>query len=244
MNTKTQKYIAEVMGTFILVFFGCGTAMVTGASVVATSLAFGLSIVVAAYTFGKISGAHLNPAVSFAMLVDGKMKLDEFIGYVISQVVGAFAATGILGILVKCGVLGEVWNASKEKFVSATDFGDTAFGANGFGNMNFFGALLVEIILTFVFVLVIIAVTESDDEGTKKHAAIFIGLALVFVHLIGIPMTGTSVNPARSIAPAFFAIENTDWDSLKQLWVFLVGPMAGAFLAALVNSILLRKKEQ
>lgn len=243
MNTRTQKYIAEILGTFILVFFGCGTAMVTGANVVATSLAFGISIIVAAYTFGKISGAHLNPAVSFAMLVDGKMKVDEFVGYVISQVIGAFAATGILGILVKCGALGEVWNAKKAKYVTANDFGDTNFGANGFGDMNFFGALLVEIILTFVFVLVIINITESDDEGTRKHAPIFIGIALTFVHLLGIGLTGTSVNPARSIAPAFFAIENTDWDSFKQLWVFIVGPMAGAFIAALVNSILLRTKK-
>ena len=242
MNTRTQKYVAEIMGTFILVFFGCGTAMITGASVVATSLAFGISIIVAAYTFGKISGAHLNPAVSFAMMVDGKMKVDEFVGYVISQVIGAFAATGILAILVQCGALGKVWNAKKEKMVTA-GIDDTSFGANGFGNMNFFGALLIEIILTFIFVLVIINVTESDDEGTRKHAPIFIGITLTFVHLLGIGFTGTSVNPARSIAPAFFAIGKTDGDSLKQLWVFIIGPMVGAFIAALVNSILLRKKK-
>ncbi|MBE6837577.1 MAG: aquaporin [Ruminococcus sp.] len=243
MNEKTQKYIAEVLGTFILVFFGCGTAMVTGASVVATSLAFGISIIAAAYTFGKISGAHLNPAVSFAMMVDGKMKVDEFVGYVISQVVGAFAATGVLAIIVATGALGKIWDAEKEKMVSA-GIGDTAYGANGFGNMNFFGALLVEIILTFVFVLVIINITESKDEGTKKHAPIFIGIALTFVHLLGINLTGTSVNPARSIAPAIFAIDKTNGDSIAQLWVFIVGPMVGAFLAALVNSILLRKKEE
>lgn len=242
MNTKTQKYIAELMGTFILVFFGCGTAMVTG-NVVATSLAFGLSIIVAAYTFGKLSGAHLNPAVSFAVLVDGKMKVDEFVGYIISQVVGAFAATGVLAILVKCGLLGSGYDYDKGRSIKLNDIADSSFGANGFGNLNFFGALLVEIVLTFVFVLVILAVTESDDEGTKKHAPIFIGIALTFVHLIGIPMTGTSVNPARSIAPAFFAIPCTDWDSLKELWVFIVGPMAGAFIAALVNSVLLRKKK-
>jgi len=242
MNTRTQKYIAEVLGTFILVFFGCGTAMVTGANVVATSLAFGISIIVAAYTFGKISGAHLNPAVSFAMLVDGKMKTDEFIGYVISQVIGAFAATGILSVLVACGALGKVWDDKKGKLVSA-GIGDSSFGANGFGNMNFFGALLVEIILTFIFVLVIINVTESEDEGTKKHAPIFIGIALTFVHLLGINLTGTSVNPARSLAPAIFGIGATDGDSFAQVWVFIVGPMVGAFIAALVNSILLRKKK-
>lgn len=242
MNARTQKYIAEIMGTFILVFFGCGTAMVTGASVVPTAFAFGISIIAAAYTFGKISGAHLNPAVSFAMLVDGKMKMDEFVGYVISQVVGAFAATGILAILVKCGMLGERYN-SKGKLVSANDLSDTAFGANGFGNLNFFGALLVEIILTFVFVLVILNVTESEDEGTRKHAAVFIGITLFFVHIIGIGLTGTSVNPARSLAPAVFGAGCTDGDSLKELWVFIVGPLVGAFIAALVNSSLLRKKK-
>lgn len=242
MNTRTQKYVAEIIGTFILVFFGCGTAMVTGANVVATSLAFGISIIVAAYTVGKISGAHLNPAVSFAMLVDGKMKVDEFIGYVVSQVIGAFAATGLHAILVWCGMLGKIYDYEKGKTITADSLSDTAFGANGFGDMNFFGALLVEIVLTFVFVLVIISVTESKDEGTKKHAPIFIGVALTFVHLLGINLTGTSVNPARSLAPAIFAIGNTDGSSIAQVWVFIVGPLVGAFLAALVNSVLIRKK--
>ncbi len=231
MNSITTKYVAEIIGTFILVFFGCGTAMLTG-NVVATSLAFGISIIVVGYSIGKVSGTHLNPAVSFAMFVDGKMKANQFIGYVVSQVIGAFLASGVLALLVKCGALG----------AKLDDLKDTNFGANSFRDMNFFGALLVEIILTFVFVLVIIAVTESKDEGTQKHAPIFIGIALTFVHLLGIPLTGTSVNPARSLAPAFFAIPNTDGSSIAQVWVFIVAPLIGAFLACLVNSIFIRKK--
>ncbi|MBR1764842.1 MAG: aquaporin [Ruminococcus sp.] len=244
MNTYSQpkKLAAEAFGTFILVFFGCGTAMVTGGSVVPTALAFGLSIVVAAYTIGKISGAHLNPAVSFAMFFDGRMSLNEAIGYTIAQVVGGFCATLCHVILVACGFMGtwEMDDGELEKVKA--EVGDTVFGANSFGTMNFFGALLTEIILTTIFILVILAVTQSDDEGTSKHAGLFIGAALVFVHLIGIGMTGTSVNPARSFAPAIFSSSATDGDSLKQLWVFIVGPMAGSFLAAMINSLLIKDK--
>ena len=244
--SQPQKLAAEAFGTFILVFFGCGTAMVTGANIVATSLAFGLSIVVAAYTIGKISGAHLNPAVSFAMFFDGRMSLSDAIGYSIAQVVGAFAASFCHLILVLCGILSVFEDSEWEKQA----VGDTGFGANLFGEyhsasntLNFFGALLVEIILTCVFVLVILSVTQSDDEGTQKHAGLFIGAALLFVHLMGIPLTGTSVNPARSIAPAIFAIGSTDGHSLLQLWVFIVGPLAGAFLAATINSLLIKDKQ-
>ncbi|MGN0624234.1 MAG: MIP/aquaporin family protein [Oscillospiraceae bacterium] len=236
MNSTSQKYIGEALGTFILVFFGCGTAMVTG-NLVAIALAFGISIIVAAYTVGKASGCHLNPAVSFAMLVSGKMKPNEFIGYTVSQVIGAFAASFTHAILVWCGCLGEDYEGDK-----LNSLRDSAFGANGFGDMNFFGALLTEIILTFIFVLVVLAVVESKEERVNKNAPIFIGVALTFVHLLGIGLTGTSVNPARSIAPAFFAISNTDWSSLAQLWVFIVGPLAGAFLASVVNIMLVKDK--
>lgn len=245
MNTYSQpkKLAAEAFGTFILVFFGCGTAMVTGGSVVPTALAFGLSIVVAAYTIGKISGAHLNPAVSFAMYFDGRMSLNEAIGYSIAQVVGGFCATLCHVILVLCGFMGTLEFDGDDVDKVHAEIGETVFGANGFGTMNFFGALITEIILTTIFVLVILAVTQSDDEGTSKHAGLFIGAALVFVHLIGIGMTGTSVNPARSLAPAIFSAGATDGDSLKELWVFIVGPMAGAFLAAMINSLLIKDKD-
>jgi len=230
MKTLTRKYISEIAGTFILVFFGCGTAMATSANVVATSLAFGISIIIAAYSVSRQSGCHLNPAVSFAMLVDGQMKMNEFIGYVVSQIIGSFAATIVLAIIIKCGGFSSLFLSG------SNDLKNYSFGANGFGNLNFFGALIVEIILTFVFITVILSVTKSKDTGVKKYAPIFIGIALTFVHLVGINLTGTSVNPARSIAPAFFAIANTDGSSIAQLWVFIAAPMIGAFLAAAANS--------
>lgn len=231
MKTVTKKYIAEILGTFVLVFFGCGTAVVTNANVVATSLAFGLSIIVSAYSVGKASGCHLNPAVSFAMLVDGKMKMNEFVGYVISQVIGSFIATALLGLIVLCGGSTGIINNNDT-------FKNCSFGANGFGNLNFFGALIVEVILTFIFISVILSVTQSKDSAVRKNAPIFIGIALTFVHLVGINLTGTSVNPARSLAPAFFAIANTGGSSLGQLWVFIAGPLVGSFLAVLVHSTL------
>ncbi len=239
MYTNSQKLAAEVFGTFLLVFFGCGTAMVTGAAVVPTSLAFGLSIIAAAYTIGPISGAHLNPAVSFGMFFDGRITLSEAISYTVAQVIGAFLATLCHFVLVLCGMLG-YYDGDE---IVKTSIGQVSFGANDFGTLNFLGALIVEIVLTFVFVLVILCVTQSENETTSSHAGFFIALALTFVHLVGINLTGTSVNPARSIAPAVFAIGATDGKSLIQLWVFIVGPLAGCFLAALFNTMLIKNKQ-
>ncbi len=230
MKNLTRKYISEIAGTFILVFFGCGTAMATNANVVATSLAFGLSIIIAGYSVSQSSGCHLNPAVSFAMLVDGKMKLRDFIGYTVSQIAGSFIATIILALLVKCGGFSNLFGMEKNHIK------DYSFGANGFGNLNFFGALIAEIVLTFVFITVVLSVTKSKDMSVRKNAPVFIGIALTFVHLVGINLTGTSVNPARSIAPAFFAIANTGGASIAQLWVFIIAPLAGAFFAVASNS--------
>lgn len=221
MNSAMKKYICEAIGTMVLVLFGCGTAVFTGGSVLVTAFAFGLSIVTMAYTIGKVSGCHVNPAVSLAMYLDGQMGLSEMLGYIVSQVIGAFVGSGILAIIVKC---------------MDVDIEQVAMGANGFGELNFFGALLVEVILTFVFVLVIFAVTDRKMQS----AGVFIGAALLFVHILGIPLTGTSVNPARSLSAAFFGGPNTDWDSLKQLWVFIVGPAVGALLATIANRKLIR----
>ena len=240
MYTNSQKLTAEIFGTFLLVFFGCGTAMVTGAAIVPTSLAFGLSIIAAAYTIGPISGAHLNPAVSFGMFFDGRITLSEAISYTVAQLLGAFLASLCHFLLVLCGMLGRLDINGETIKASA---GDVTFGANSFGTLNFVGALLTEIILTFVFVLVILCVTQSENKGTRDHAGCFIALTLVFVHLIGINLTGTSVNPARSIAPAVFAIGATHGASLIQLWVFVVGPIAGCFLAALVNTMLIKNRK-
>ncbi len=220
MNSAMKKGICEAIGTMVLVLFGCGTAVFSG-NTLTIAFAFGLSIVTMAYTIGKVSGCHVNPAVSLAMFLDGQMSLSEMLNYIIFQVIGAFVGSGILAIIVACADI---------------DFDECAMGANGFGRLNFFGALLVEIILTFVFVLVIFAVTDRK----MKSAGVFIGAALLFVHIMGIPLTGTSVNPARSLSAAIFGGAGTDWDSLKELWVFIVGPAVGALLATIVNRTLIR----
>ncbi|MBT3318136.1 MAG: MIP family channel protein [Clostridia bacterium] len=212
-----KKYFAELIGTFVLVLFGCGSAVVAGGSlgVFGIAMAFGLSIVAMAYVIGPISSCHINPAVSLAMLISGKMKFLDFIGYVIAQVAGALAAAAIILFIVRSSNL------------------DLAFGTNGFGavsavNITMLGAIIVEIILTFVFVFTILGVTSS--EKTSKVAGLVIGLTLAFVHILGINLTGTSVNPARSLGPAIFA----GGIALQQVWVFIVAPFVGAALAALV----------
>ena len=179
-----KKYILECIGTAVLVLFGCGTAVVTGADVVATSLAFGLSIVAMAHVIGPITGCHINPAVSLAMLMTKKLKPKDFCGYVVGQVVGGLAGAGALYLILQ-----------------RTSFGVKALGTNGFlalsgSNISLLGAILVEVILTFVFIYVILGVTNDESKGNV--AGLVIGLTLAFVHLIGINLTGTSVNPARS----------------------------------------------
>lgn len=232
MNFK--KYIAEFIGTMVLVFFGCGTAVVTGGlsggtgsgnlGVVAIALAFGLAIVAAAYAIGHISGCHVNPAVSLAVLINGGMSFSDFVGYVIAQVAGAFAGSGILSFITQNSNL-------------------TGFGSNGFLDsssvgLNTTGAIAVEIVLTFVFVMTILGVTSN--EKTSNIAGIVIGLTLTFVHIIGIPLTGTSVNPARSLAPAVLE----GGYALTQVWVFILAPLVGAALAGLVFKYLFAPKAE
>ncbi len=223
MEKNLKKYIAEAIGTMILVFFGCGTAVITNGAIVPTALAFGLAIVAAAYAIGDISGCHVNPAVSLAMLITQKMSVKDFCGYVLGQMVGAFAGTGLLYAI-----------------LYSTDFGTANLGANAYGgevNLTACGAFLIEIVLTFVFVYTILGVT-SDKE--KKHIApIVIGLTLCFVHLIGIKLTGTSVNPIRSIAPAIVS----GGEAVKQLWIFVVAPFVGAALSACTYTLLNGKKK-
>lgn len=209
-----KKYIAEFLGTLILVLFGTGIAVVSGGDLVATSLAFGLSIVACAYVIGNISGCHINPAVSLAMLISKKIDIKDFIFYVISQILGAIAGSAILFFI-----------------LSNTNLGTSALGANFYGelsanNITLVGAIVTEIVLTFVFIYTILGVTSDDDK--KNISGLIIGLTLTFVHLIGIGLTGTSVNPARSIAPAIFL----GGEAFKQVWVFIVFPLVGATLAA------------
>lgn len=211
-----RKYIAEFIGTMTLVLFGTGIAVLSGGNLVATSLAFGLAIVASAYVIGNISGCHVNPAVSLAMLVSKKMSRKDFCFYVVAQVLGALVGTAILYLI-----------------LSSTNIGTMELGANGYGSLSasgisLLGAIITEIVLTFIFVYTILGVTSDESKG--NIAGIVIGLTLTFVHLLGIGLTGTSVNPARSLAPALFL----GGTALKQVWVFIVSPFVGSVIASLV----------
>ena len=233
-----KKYICEFIGTAVLVLFGCGTAVITG-NIVAIALAFGLSIIAMAYVIGNISGCHVNPAVSLAMLINGKMNLKDFIGYVVAQVLGAFAGSGILYFLIHSSKA--IQDAATAQSQSVLEL--AGLGANGFDTLsslgiNMWGALVVELVLTFVFIYTILGVTS--DEKKSSVAGIVIGLTLTFVHLIGINLTGTSVNPARSLAPAVLL----GGEALKQVWVFIVAPFVGAALSAIVFKFLNTEKKE
>ncbi len=229
-----KKGIAEAIGTFVLVFFACGVAAWTGGSAVATSLAFGLVIVAMAYSIGRISGCHINPAVSLGCLLTKRMTLKEFLVYVGSQVLGGFIGGVALFGIAKMGNM-RVGNACNSALDYSTSLKDITAG-------GYIGALLIEIILTCVFVYVILNVT-SENSGAGKKAGIIIGFTLTLVHLLGIGFTGTSVNPARSIATAVAdAIYNGNTDALAQVWIFIVAPLAGAALAALLFKVLHKEK--
>ena len=212
-----KKYIAEFIGTFVLVFFACGTAAVTGctaegnAAYLITALAFGLVIVAMAYSIGNVSGCHINPAVSLAMLCSGKMSVTDFVGYVCAQFLGGIAGAGLLAALT-----GKAYG----------------LGTNGLYDGSAIKSIIIEIILTCVFVLAILGVTSKKEYG--RIAGLVIGLSLTLVHLLGIFFTGTSVNPARSFGPALFM----GIDALKCVWVFIVAPLIGGALAAVIYKFL------
>ena len=234
MNCLLKKAIAECLGTFVLVFVACGVAAFTGGSLVATSLAFGLVIVAMAYSVGRISGCHINPAVSLGCLLTKRMTLVEFFVYVAAQIVGGFlGALALFGFAKMAGynLAGDACNLAFN------------FAVKGLTAGTIISSLLVEIILTFIFVYAILNVT-SENSGAGKKAGLIIGLTLTLVHLIGINFTSTSVNPARSIATAFGTlIFNGKTDAIAQVWMFIVGPLVGAVLAALVFA-LLHKEEK
>ena len=210
-----KKYIAEAVGTMLLTLVACGIAVTSGVDLVATSLAFGLVIVAAAYSIGNVSGCHINPAVSISLFVAGKMTSKECIRYIIAQVIGAFVGSLLLAL-----VLG----------------GFDALGANGLvGSTTIWIALVVEIILTFIFTTTILGVTDKKENG--HVTGIVIGLTLVLVHLFGLPFTGTSVNPARSLAPAVLQ----GGDALSNVWIFIVAPIVGAVLAGLFYKYVLKE---
>lgn len=227
-----KKYVCECLGTAVLVLFGCGAAALTGGingslGILGIAMAFGLSIVAMAYVIGNISGCHVNPAVSLAMFIEKKLSAKDFICYVVAQVLGAFIGAGILYAIVAC---------------SGLSLAETGLGANGYGELSavglsMVGAILVEIVLTFVFVYTILGVTS--DESKSSVAGIVIGLTLAFVHILGIALTGTSVNPARSLAPAVLL----GGEALSQVWVFLVAPLVGSALAAFTHKFLNKSEE-
>ena len=224
-----KKCIAEFIGTFTLVLVGCGTAMlvgcdaVNGSGYILTAFAFGLVIVGMAYCVGNVSGCHINPAVSLAVLISGRMSVSDFFFYIISQILGAISGAACLKIIFSLG--------------NVTDK-TGGLGSNGLAGVggSFVAGLIVECLLTFIFVMVILGVTDSKYSH-GSFGGIVIGFSLVMVHILGIGLTGTSVNPARSIGPALFA----GGDALASLWVFIVGPFVGAALAALVYKLIAKK---
>jgi len=225
MTNSMKKYLAELIGTAVLVFMGCGSAVMLGAASpgghLAVALAFGLSIVAMAYFIGNISGCHVNPAVSLAMFIDKRLSGADLVGYIVAQVIGAVVGAGLLKIVSSVAAVDQTGGLGSNSVAHAGGFG---------------GAFLVEVILTFIFVLVILGVT--DDISKASVAGIVIGLTLTFVHIVGIPLTGTSVNPARSIGPALFA----GGQALGDLWVFILAPLVGSILSALVYGVFKVKK--
>lgn len=229
-----KKLISEFIGTALLVIFGCGTAVAVNNYVGATykapftftlliiAFAFGLALMALIYAIGKVSGCHVNPAVTLGMIINGRISIVDGIEYMVVQILGAIVGAETVGLI----------------FHSYN-----SLGANGYGELSALPdittmcvALIIEAILTFIFVLVILNVTEKDNN----HAGIVIGLTLALVHIFGIPFTGTSVNPARSIGPALF----TGGEAFKQLWVFIVAPFVGAALAALFYKFVICEKKK
>ena len=212
-----KKYLAELVGTFVLTLLGCGAAVALGcsdsntAAVVGTAMAFGLAVVAMAYTIGGISGCHINPAITLGVFLSGRMNAKDCGMYMLFQVIGAVLAAAVLaGIASTAGL----------EIATATGANTCAFGTTN--------GLLVEIVLTCLFVLVVLGATAKTNGATNNFAGLAIGLSLILIHLVGIHFTGTSVNPARSIGPALFA----QGQALQELWVFIVGPLVGGALAA------------
>lgn len=221
-----KKNIAEFLGTFWLVFGGCGSALLAagfpdvGIGLLGVSFAFGLTVLTIAYSLGHISGAHLNPAVTIGLWVGGRINAGSVLPYIISQVAGGIAAAGVLYIIV-------TGNGS-----SIGTFAANGYAEHSPGHYSLMSALTTEFVLTFMFLIIILGAT--DDKAPKGFAGMAIGLALTLIHLISIPVTNTSVNPARSISQALFV---GDW-AVSQLWLFIVAPIAGAALAGIVYKII------
>lgn len=236
-----KKYLAEMIGTFVLVLMGCGSAIFAGIGVGTTgygittlgvAFAFGLSVIAMAYTIGNISGCHINPAITLGVWANGRMSGKEAAGYMLFQVIGAIIASAILYILIHTG---------NEAGIEAVFNNTTTTGANSFMEGNLVPAFLAELIFTFIFVLVVLGTTD-EKKGAGNFAGLAIGLTLVLVHIACIPITGTSVNPARSIGPAIFAAIEGNCQPIAQVWLFIVAPFIGAILSSITWNILKSEK--
>ena len=228
----SNKFFAELFGTFVLVFGGCGAALFGHVGFLGVAIAFGLTVVAMAYGIGHISGAHLNPAVSFGVWVNGRMSFKEMLVYWAAQIIGGIIAGALLYV---------IWNAANMGWTgvfASNGYGDVFLKLNGgpasgYQAISMGGAFLVEALLTFVFLMVILGVTDSRHEN-GKFAGLAIGLTLTLIHLISIPLTNTSVNPARSLGVALFSKSPIpEWSACGQLWLFIVAPLVGACLAGL-----------
>lgn len=223
-----KKYVCEFFGTMVLVLVACGIAVATGANVIATSLGFGLVIVAMAYSIGNVSGCHINPAVSLAMLINKKITCKEFLGYLISQFLGALVGSLLLAFFV-----------GGFDTLGANTVNVAVYESNV---LNYGVAIVVEFLLTLIFVFVILGVTSKNHN--KAVSGIVIGLTLTLVHLIGIFFTGTSVNPARSFGPAVVQAFSGDLTALKDLAVFIFAPFGGAAVAAVLYKVLLARASE
>lgn len=222
-----KKYLAEMIGTFSLVLFGCGAAVIagntqigpSGVGLLGISIAFGFAVVAMAYAIGGISGCHINPAVTIGVLVAGRMTSKDAVGYIVAQLIGATIGSGILYLIV---------SGSSTWVMPEWGLGANGWGDGYLGNYNITSAFIAETVFTCIFLFVILAVTSK--YGNSNMAGLAIGVTLMLIHLVVIPVTGTSVNPARSFGPAVFS----GGMALSQLWLFFVAPILGAILAALL----------
>ncbi|KQR63043.1 aquaporin Z [Acidovorax sp. Leaf160] len=227
-HSNIKKWSAEFLGTFWLTFGGCGSAVLAaafpqlGIGLLGVSLAFGLTVLTGAYAFGPVSGGHFNPAVSIGLAVGGRFRAGELPGYIIAQVLGAIAAAGLLYLI-----------ATGKPGAEIGGFATNGYGPHSPGGYGLMAALVTEVVLTAVFLLVILGAT--DRRAAEGFAGMAIGLALTLIHLISIPVTNTSVNPARSTGPALFGPEI----AVSQLWLFWVAPVAGAIIGAAIYQLLL-----
>jgi aquaporin Z len=226
--SDTNKYLAELLGTFVLVFIGCGSAVVAGKEVgfLGISLAFGIAVLVMVYAIGPISGCHINPAITIAMLVNGKINGKDAGVYIICQCIGAILASVLL-FAIMSGL--PAYN------IATNGLGQNGYGIASPGGFPLMSALIAEVILTFIFLMVIFGATSK--AAPAGFAGLAIGLSLAMIHIVGIPLTGTSVNPARSLGPALIV----GGTALSQLWLFIIAPIIGAVLAAFVWKYLLEE---